>query len=89
MADDAGRTEHLLQLREELFREMETAEQEWAAVRVRVERMESDIRVGRPEATGFQQAKGRDLPGAEGRVVELFRQLLKLEDKINDAARNP
>jgi len=82
MAGDNRRLEHLLQLREELFQEMEQAEREWAAVRVRVERMDSDIRLGRPEPEEYQHLKGHLAPQSEAEVVSLFRQLLKLEDKL-------
>ena len=72
----------LLRLRDELLDEMEAAEQEFSRVRMAVERMESDVRIGRPEPPAYQNAKGRDLPQAEQRVVDLFRRLLKLEDQI-------
>ena len=72
-----------LRLRDELLDELEAAEQAFSRVRMAVERMESDVRIGRPEAPNYSQAKGHDLPQAEQRVVDLFRQLLKLEDQIN------
>jgi hypothetical protein len=72
----------LLRLRDEVLDEMDQAEREFSAVRMRVERMESDLRIGLPEPAGYAQAKGHDLPAAEQRVLDLFRQLLKLEDKI-------
>lgn len=63
---------------------MAAADLEYSHMRMRVERMESDQRIGRPAAAEYAEAKGRHLPAAEGRVLELFRELLKLEDKIND-----
>lgn len=74
--------ENLLRLREEILAEMEAAEREFSQVRMRVERYESDLRIGRPEAPAYQQTKGHELPQAEQRVVDLFRQLLKVEDRI-------
>ena len=80
--DDRNRIEHLLQLRETVFAEMEEADREFTALRLRVERMESDLRVGMPEPPSYQETKGRLLPQAEARVIDLFSELLKLEDKI-------
>lgn len=82
MADTTESTTSLLALRDEVLDEMEEAEREFSRVRMQVERMESDVRIGRPEPAGYQDAKGHLLPQAEQRVVDLFRQLLKLEDKI-------
>lgn len=87
MPPDQKRMETLLALREEIFAEMEQAETEFSAVRLRVERMESDLRIGKTEPPQFAQVKGHALPQAEARVVDLFRGLLKLEDKINAARR--
>lgn len=81
------RLEHLLQLRASVLEEMEEADREFSAIRMRVERMESDVRIGRPEPPGYAEAKGCLLPQAEARVVHLYRELLKLEDKINAARR--
>jgi hypothetical protein len=78
---ESGQT--LALMRKSILDEWEEAEQEFSALRMRVERMESDLRVGLPEHTDYQQVKGHDLPQAEGRVLALFRQLLKIEDKIN------
>ncbi|MBM3458042.1 MAG: hypothetical protein FJX77_05870 [Armatimonadetes bacterium] len=78
---------YLLQLREELFGELEEAELALSRVRMRVERLESDLRIGRPEPTGFSEEKGHTLPRAETRVMDLFQQLLKLEERIRKAGR--
>jgi hypothetical protein len=80
---DEKRAENLTELREAVLKEMEEAEQELSRVRVAVERMESDLRIGRPAHAEYPNAKGHRLPQAEARVIDLFRQLLKLEDKIN------
>lgn len=85
MAADTRRLEHMLQLREELFQQMEQAEREFSAARLQVEKMESDLRIGRPASPDYDQAKGHRLPQAEARLVGLFRELLKLEDKIKAA----
>lgn len=86
MRSDDNRSGYLLQVRDELFEEMAEAEQEFSRLRVRVERMESDIRIGKPEPADYAETKGRLLPRAEGRVLDLYRDLLKLEDKINGRA---
>lgn len=83
MPVDPRRTEHLLTLRDELLTQMEEADRDLGRVRMQVERMESDLRIGRPQAGGYQDAKGHELPRAEKRVVDLYRELLKLEDKLN------
>ena len=85
MPADPLRQAHLLQLRDGLFEEMEAAEREFARLRLLVERMESDVRIGRPAPASFSETKGRLLPQAEARLVELFRDLLKIEDKIRAA----
>lgn len=82
MRNQENRNGFLLQMREELFAEMTEAEQEFTRLRVQVERMESDIRIGEPEPPTYTETKGRLLPRAEGRVLDLYRDLLKLEDKI-------
>ena len=66
-----------------LLRVRSAAETELCRLRLRVERIESDVRIGGSEAPEYTRLKGSDLPQAESRVVELFRDLLKLEDKIN------
>lgn len=83
MSADADRLEHLAALRDGVLAEMAEADLEYSRLRMQVERMESDQRIGRPAAAEYAEAKGRLLPAAEGRVLELFRDLLKLEDKIN------
>lgn len=83
MRGDDNRNCYLNQMRDELLDEMSEAELEFARLRVLVERMESDIRIGRPEPAAYAETKGRLLPRAEGRVLDLYRDLLKLEDKIN------
>jgi hypothetical protein len=83
MAVDPRRTDHLMALRQELLTQMEEADRELGHVRMQVERMESDLRIGLAEAAGYQDAKGHALPRAEKRVVDLYRELLKLEDKLN------
>ena len=88
MSDDvAARLEHLARLREELFNEMEAAESEMARVRVRVERLESDQRLGGPVTPEYEQLKGHTLPQLEARVVQAFNGVLKLERKILDSRR--
>jgi len=89
MADDvAARLEHLARLREELFVEMEVAESEMARVRVYIERLESDQRLGAAVTPEYEQLKGNELPQLEGRVVEAFRSVLKIEQKILDCRRS-
>jgi hypothetical protein len=83
MAAEPVRLEHLLQLRESVLAEMAEADLEFSTVRMRVERADSDLRIGKPECADYTELKGHLLPQAEARVVDLFRQLLKLEDKIN------
>jgi hypothetical protein len=83
MAVDPRRTDHLMSLRDELLTQMEEADRELGHVRMHVERMESDLRIGLPEPAGYQDAKGHAMPRAEKRVVDLYRELLKLEDKLN------
>jgi hypothetical protein len=74
---------HLLQLRDDLLNELESAERELSGLRMKVERLESDLRIGRPEAPELGETKGRLLPRAEAALLDHFQQLLKLEDKIN------
>ena len=88
MPDDvAARLDHLARLREELFSEMEAAESEMARVRVRVERLESDQRLGGAVVPEYEQLKGHALPQLEARVVEAFESVLKIEQKILDTRR--
>lgn len=86
MPDDTNHSAFLLQMRDELFREMAEAELDCAQLRVAVERMESDVRIGRPEPHDYAATKGHLLPRAESRVIEIYQQLLKLEDKITGRA---
>ena len=53
-----------------------------AALRMRVERAESDIRLGEPESEEYTRLKGHDLPTVEGRLVQAYNNLLKIEEKI-------
>ena len=85
MPDSTLRQDHLFRMREELFRDLEEADLEFSRVRMRVERMESDVRIGRPESPDYADAKGHALPQAEARFLELYRELLKLEDKLQNS----
>ncbi len=82
MSEPTARAETLQRMRDELFRNLEEADLEFSRVRIRVERMESDMRLGAPEPPEYSPTKGTLLPHAESRVLDLFRELLKLEDKI-------
>lgn len=86
MAEDTQRIEHLLALREDVLAEMAEADLEFSRVRMELERAESDLRIGRPEPPEYARLKGQLFPRAEARVLELFRELLKLEDKIKGSA---
>ncbi len=79
------RRDHLLQLREETFADWEEAEKHLAELRVRIERQESDIRIGLPEPSDYAELKGHTFPQAEARVVECYRTLLKLEERLTGA----
>jgi hypothetical protein len=81
-SETGHRLEHLMELRAGIFEEMEELERELAALRMRVERAESDLRLGEPEAEEYAHLKGHDLPAAEGRLVQAYNNLLKLEEKI-------
>lgn len=85
MPDLTVRRDHLLRMREELFRNLEEADLEFSRVRMRVERMESDLRIGLPEPPDYADAKGHALPQAEARFLDLYRELLKLEDKLQNS----
>lgn len=85
MADETPRVERLLALRDDVLTEMAEADLEFSRIRMALERMESDVRIGRPQAPEYTQVKGRDFPRAEGRVLDLFQDLLKLEGKINSS----
>ena len=82
MAGDKQRIEHLFRLRDEILTGMEEADLEFSRVRMALERMESDVRIGHPAPEAYTHTKGRLFPQAEARVLELFRDLLKIEDKI-------
>lgn len=62
-------------------------ERELAALRSRVERLESDLRLGAAPTEEYSQLKGRAVPRAEGRLMDAFHGLLKIEDKIRAARR--
>jgi hypothetical protein len=81
--DERRRRDHLLSLRDELFTEWEECERELSRLRMLVERMESDQRIGLPVSDGYSDAKGHRLPQAEARIVAIYGELLKLEDKLN------
>lgn len=72
----------LLEMREEVLAQLEQADLDFCRVRMEAERMESDCRIGLPPRGDLAQTKGRVLPRAEARVLDLFSQLLKIEDKI-------
>jgi hypothetical protein len=76
------RLDHLMELRAGIFEEMEELEREMVTLRMRVERTESDLRLGEPEPDDYARWKGHDLPSVEGRLVQAFNNLLKLEEKI-------
>jgi DNA-binding transcriptional LysR family regulator len=76
------RLEHLYELRRGLLDEMEEADRELSRVRMKVERAESDLRIGDPGAPDYEEMKGHSLPHAESRFLEAYRALIKLEEKI-------
>ena len=76
------RLEHLYELRRALLDEMEEADQELSRVRMKVERAESDLRIGDPGPSDYENLKGHRLPHAEERFLESYRALVKLEEKI-------
>ena len=78
------RREHLQELRAGILDEMEQADSELSRLRMRVERWESDIRLGAEPTEEYAQLKGHAMPQTETRLVELFRNLLKIEDKIRE-----
>ncbi|MBI3912364.1 MAG: hypothetical protein HY320_15705 [Armatimonadetes bacterium] len=83
-----ARLEKLAALRAELLDEIEAAERALAALRARIERLESDLRLGAAPTEEYQQLKGCALPRAEGRLMEAFHSLLKVEHKIQAARQN-
>jgi len=80
--DLKSRREALLRLREEVLTGMAEAELECARLRIQLERRESDLRLGAAADAEYDRLKGRDLPAAERNLVGLYRQLLKLEAKL-------
>jgi hypothetical protein len=76
------RLEHLYELRRDLFNEMEEADRELSRVRMKVERAESDLRIGDPGPEEYEALKGHTLPQVEASFLEAYRSLLKLEEKI-------
>jgi hypothetical protein len=90
MSDDreqAQRLAHLYELRRGLLDEMEEADRELSRVRMQVERAESDLRIGDEGPPQYEELKGHALPQAEGRFLEAYRSLVKLEEKINTTKR--
>jgi hypothetical protein len=76
------RLEHLMSMRADLFQELEQLENDLVRLRMRIEHLESDIRLGAPQPEGYDHLKGHDLPAAEARIVATYNNLLKVEDKI-------
>jgi hypothetical protein len=80
--EQALRLEHLDELRRGVLDEMEEADRELSRIRMQVERAESDLRIGDPGPSNYEELKGHRLPQAEGRFLEAYRSLVKLEEKI-------
>jgi len=76
------RLEHLYELRRGLLDEMEEADRELSRVRMKVERAESDLRIGDPGPLDYEELKGHSLPQVEARFLDAYRSLVKLEEKI-------
>lgn len=76
------RLEHLYELRRDLLDEIEAADRELSRVRMKVERAESDLRIGDPGPPDYETLKGHTLPQTESTFLEAYRSLLKLEEKI-------
>ncbi len=72
----------MLTLRNEVLAQMAEADLSFSAARMVVERMESDLRLGAPEPASYAEAKGRLLPQAEQEVIDLARELWRLEERI-------
>jgi hypothetical protein len=90
MSDDQEQTqrlEHLYELRRGLLDEMEEADRDLSRVRMQVERAESDLRIGDEGPPQYEELKGHTLPQVEGRFLEAYRSLVKLEEKINATKR--
>jgi hypothetical protein len=81
--DDAS----LRRLREEILAEMGAAEEELARLRIRIERLESDQRLGAERTAEYEELKGRRLPQLERQVIEAYGSLVKVETKILEARR--
>lgn len=80
--EQVRRLDHLNELRASLLDEMEQADRELSRVRMQVERAESDLRIGDSGPPDYEELKGHRLPQAESRFLEVYRSLVKLEDKI-------
>jgi hypothetical protein len=88
MAGEAAvRVEHLMRIRDEFLEEMAGTEAEMARLRTRVERLESEQRLGAKPTAEYQELKGHQLPRLESRLVDAYNGLRKVEDKILDARR--
>ena len=77
-----SRKEALLHLRAQFFEQLAEAEQQCAQLRVQAERLESDCRIGLPPTAEYQELKGHTLPRAETRIMDLHRDIVKLEAKL-------
>jgi len=84
-SDSHPRLSTLEALRQQALAEIEAAERDLAGLRAQIERWESDLRLGARPTPEYEELKGRRLPRAEDRLMEAFRSLLKLEDKIRAA----
>ncbi len=82
MTEAPGVLRRLQQLRQEALDQLAEADLTCSRVRMQVERMESDLRVGLPEPAGFAEAKGTLLPRAEQAVQDNLRELWRLEERI-------
>jgi hypothetical protein len=85
--EQVQRLEHLQELRRGLLHELEEADQALSRLRMQVERAESELRIGSPAPENYDDLKGHRLPQAESRLQEVYRSLLKLEEKINATRR--
>jgi hypothetical protein len=85
MTNGDRRLEHLMGLREEALAEMADAEAEMARLRSRIERLESEQRLGAAATPEYEDLKGHRLPRAEARLIDGYHSLLKLEGKILEA----
>ena len=79
---ETGSADHLIAHRDRVLAEMTEADLELSRVRMRVEALESDIRIGRAESPDYAELKGHALPQAEAAVIGLYRELARLEDRI-------